>query len=164
MSLRERHPRPGLPTSHYFFSLSRGDSIRTFMLRPAAMWTLVALAPLSLAWGVAATAYLAFHDDLMGAIVVRQAEMQTAYEDRLADARAQLDAVASRQLLDQGSFEGKMHELLSRQARLEQRGSIVAALAKEAAAKFRRLRVRRGGQIRSRRARRDPGPEPAEGG
>ena len=134
MSLRERDPRPGLPTTHYFFSLSRGNSIRTLMLRPAVTWALVALAPLSLTWGAAATAYLAFHDDLMGALVVRQAEMQTAYEDRLAEARAQLDAVASRQLLDQGSFEGKMHDLLSRQARLEQRGSIVAALAEEAAA------------------------------
>ena len=132
MSLRDRDPRPGLPTSHYFFSLSRGDSIRTFVLRPAAVWALAALAPLSLAWSAAATAYLAFHDDLMGAIVVRQVEMQTAYEDQLAEARAQLDVVTSRQLLDQNSFEGKMHELLSRQARLEQRGSIVAALASEA--------------------------------
>jgi hypothetical protein len=134
MSLRERDPRPGLPTSHYFFSLSRGDSIRTFVLRPAALWTLMALAPLSLSWGAAVTAYLAFHDDLIGVIVVRQAQMQAAYEDRLAEARAQLDAVASRQLLDQSSFEGKMHELLSRQARLEQRGSIIAALAREASA------------------------------
>jgi murein DD-endopeptidase MepM/ murein hydrolase activator NlpD len=104
------------------------------MLRPAAVWALVALAPLSLAWGAAAAAYLAFHDDLMGAIVVRQAEMQSAYEDRLAEARAQLDEVTSRQLLDQNSLEGKMHELLSRQARLEQRSAIVAALAAEAAA------------------------------
>ncbi len=134
MSLRERGPRPGLPTSHYFFSLSRGDSIRTFVLRPAALWALMALAPLSLAWGAVTTAYLAFHDDLIGVIVVRQAQMQAAYEDRLAEARAQLDAVASRQLLDQSSFEGKMHELLSRQARLEQRGSIIAALARQASA------------------------------
>ncbi len=135
MSLRERYPQPGLPTSHYFFSLSRGDSIRTFMLRPAALWALVAFAPLSLAWGAAAAAYLALHDDLIGAIVARQAEIETAYEDRLAEARAQVDEVAGRQLLDQNSFEGKMHELLSRQARLEQRGSIVAALAEAAAHK-----------------------------
>src|SRR5260370_22123095 len=103
------------------------------MLRPAALWALVALAPLSLAWGAAAAVYLAAHDDLVGAILARQAEIQAAYEDQLAEARAQLDEVASRQLLDQNSFEGKMHELLSRQARLEQRGSIVAALAPEAA-------------------------------
>ena len=56
-------------------------------------------------------------------------EQQYAYEDRIAEARAELDRVAGRQLLDQSSFEGKLHELLSRQARLEQRGAIVAALA-----------------------------------
>ena len=131
MSLREGCREPGLPTSHYFLSVSRGEAIKTLMLRPAALWALAALALLTLAWSVAATVYVAFHDDLMGAIVARQAEMETAYEDRLAEARARLDEVASRQLLDQNSFEGKIHELLSRQAQLEQRGAIVAALAAE---------------------------------
>ena len=73
--------------------------------------------------------YLAFHDDMLAALVAREAEQQYAYEDRIAEARAELDRVTGRQLLDQSSFEGKLHELLSRQARLEQRGAIVAALA-----------------------------------
>jgi len=127
MSLREEEP--ALPTSHYFLSISRGDAIRTLMVRPAALWAIAALALISLVWAAAATAYVALHDDLMGAIVARQAQMETAYEDRLAEARARLDEVASRQLLDQNSFEGKVHELLSRQAQIEQRGAIVVALA-----------------------------------
>jgi murein DD-endopeptidase MepM/ murein hydrolase activator NlpD len=131
MSLREGRRAAGLPASHYLLSVSRGDAIRTFALRPAALWAIAALAGLSLAWSAAATVYVAFHDDLMGAIVARQAEMETAYEERLAEARAHLDEVASRRLLDQSSFEGKIHELLSRQAELEQRGAIVAALAAE---------------------------------
>ena len=65
----------------------------------------------------------------MGAILARQAEMKAAYEDRLAEARAQLDEAASRQLLERNSFNGKVSEVISRQARLEQRGAIVAALA-----------------------------------
>ncbi len=129
MSLREEEP--ALPTSHYFLSISRGDAIRTFMVRPAALWAIAALALIPLVLAAAATAYVALHDDLMGAIVARQAQMETAYEDRLAEARARLDEVASRQLLDQNSFEGKVHELLSRQAQIEQRGAIVAALAAE---------------------------------
>ena len=133
MSLREGYRARGLPTSHYFLSVSRGDAIRTFMVRPAALRAFAALALLVFAWAAAAAAYVAFHDDLMGALVARQAEMETDYEDRLAEARARLDEVASRQLLDQNSFEGKMHELLSRQAQLEQRGAIVAALAGETA-------------------------------
>jgi murein DD-endopeptidase MepM/ murein hydrolase activator NlpD len=135
MSSREGYRAPELPASHYFLSVSRGDAIRTLMVRPAALWAISALALLLLVWSATVTAYVAFRDDLMRAVIARHAEMETAYEDRLADARAELDAVASRQLLDQNSFEGKMHELLSRQAQLEQRGAIVAALAAETGAR-----------------------------
>lgn len=128
MSLRQSYPQPQLPNSHYFFSLARGENIRTYALRPALLWALVALVPALALWSAGSGLFLAFHDDMLGALVARQAEMQNAYEDRLADARSQLDRVTSRQLLDQNSFEGKVHELLSRQAQLEQRGSIVAAL------------------------------------
>jgi murein DD-endopeptidase MepM/ murein hydrolase activator NlpD len=128
MSLREAYPKPQLPNSHYFFSLARGEKIHTFALRPVVLWGLIALLPALALWSAGAGLFIAFHDDMLGALVARQAEMQNAYEDRLADARSQLDRVTSRQLLDQTSFEGKMHELLSRQAQLEQRGSIVAAL------------------------------------
>ena len=44
MSLREGYPEPGLPTTHYFLSLSRGDAIRTVTLRPTGLWTIAALA------------------------------------------------------------------------------------------------------------------------
>jgi murein DD-endopeptidase MepM/ murein hydrolase activator NlpD len=131
MSLREGRRPPGPPTSHYFLSVSHGEAMRTFVLRPATLWAIAGLALVSLAWSVAATVYVAFHDDLMRAIVARQAEMEAAYEDRLAEARASLDAAASRRLVDQNAFEGKIHELLQRQAKLERRGAIVAALAAE---------------------------------
>ena len=134
MSVREAYPKPKLPTSHYFFSLARGERMHTFALRPSLLWSIVALAPILAAWSVGASLFIAFHDQMLGAVVAREAEMQYAYEDRLADARAQLDRVANRQLLDQNSFEGKMHELLSRQALLEQRTSIVASMARLAGA------------------------------
>ncbi|WP_158812919.1 M23 family metallopeptidase [Methylocapsa sp. S129] len=132
MAAPNAYPRPKLPTSHYFFSLARGESMRTFALRPALFWCIVSLTPILAVWSLSASLFIAFHDDMLGAIVAREAEMQYAYEDRLADARAQLDRVTSRQLLDQNSFEGKVHELLSRQAQLEQRTSIVASMAGQA--------------------------------
>jgi len=132
MSVREAYPKPRLPTSHYFFSLARGESMRTFALRPGVFWSMLALAPILAVWGLGASLFIAFHDDMLGAIVAREAEMQYAYEDRLAEAHAELDRVTSRQLLDQNSFEGKVHELLSRQAQLEQRTSIVASMAGQA--------------------------------
>jgi murein DD-endopeptidase MepM/ murein hydrolase activator NlpD len=132
MAVRDAYPRPKLPTSHYFFSLARGERMRTFALRPTALWCLLCLAPILAIWSIGASLFIVFHDDMLGAIVAREAEMQYAYEDRLAEAHAQLDRVTSRQLLDQNSFEGKVHELLSRQAQLEQRTSIVASMAGQA--------------------------------
>src|SRR5271156_2358801 len=135
MPIREKFPKAQLPRSHYFFSIGRGDSLRTFALRPLTLWAIIALLPLSLLWGGAATLYLTFHDDMLGVYLTRQAEMQNAYEDRITEAHAELDRVVGRQLLNQSSFEGKFHDLLSRQAQLEQRGSIVASLATQAAAR-----------------------------
>jgi murein DD-endopeptidase MepM/ murein hydrolase activator NlpD len=126
MSLREGYPQPGL---HYRLSLSRGEAVGTVRLPPAGLWAVAALALLLFAWTASVTLYLAFHDDVIGAILVRQAEMKATYEDRLAKARAQLDESASRQILERNSFKGTVSEIMSRQARLEQRGAIVAALA-----------------------------------
>ena len=131
MSLGEGYPEPGLPTSHYFLSLSRGDAIRTVMLRPAGLWALAALTVLLIVWASAVSAYIAFHDDLLSAVVARQAAMESAYESRLAEARARLDEVAGQRALDLKSFARKLSELASRQARLEKRGAVVAALAAE---------------------------------
>jgi murein DD-endopeptidase MepM/ murein hydrolase activator NlpD len=58
--------------------------------------------------------------------------MQYAYEDRLASLRVQLDRVTSRQLLDQDTLEGRVHELLSRQAQIETRASVISMLADQA--------------------------------
>jgi murein DD-endopeptidase MepM/ murein hydrolase activator NlpD len=129
MSLRAGYPEARPPGSHYCLSVSRGDVIRSVRLGGVGVGALAALALISFAWTASVTVYVAFHDDLMGAILARQAEMKAAYEDRLAEARARLDEAASRQLLERNSFNGKVNELTSRQARLEQRGEIVAALA-----------------------------------
>jgi hypothetical protein len=126
MSLREGYSGSG---AHYCLSLSRGEAFRTVRLPPAGVWAIVAIALLLFAWTAAVTLYVAFHEDVIGAILARQAEMKAAYEDRLAEARARLDEAASRQLLERNSFKGAVNEVMSRQARLEQRGAIVAALA-----------------------------------
>src|ERR1700733_1743408 len=129
MSLREVYPEARPPGPHLCLSLSRGDAIRSVRLGRASVGALAPLAHISFAWTASVTVYVAFHDDLMGAILARQAEMKAAYEDRLAETRAQLDEAASRQLLERNSFNGKVNEVMSRQTRLEQRGAIVAALA-----------------------------------
>src|ERR1700761_7434462 len=126
ISSREAYRRPG---PHFCLSLSRGGGIHTVRLGRASIGAVAGLALLSFAWAGSVTLYLAFHDDVIGAILARQAEMKVAYEDRLAEARARLDEAASSQMLERSSFKGAVNEIMSRQARLEQRGAIVAALA-----------------------------------
>ena len=134
MSIRHRFPHAKLPRSHYFLSVSRGEKVRAVAVRPTVAWTGIAAIPLLGLWAFGATAFIAMHDQVMTSLFTRQAQIETDYQSKLADARAELDRVSSRQLLDQNAFEGKMHDLLSRQARLEQRDAMLAALAKEAGA------------------------------
>ena len=81
------------------------------------MGTLVIMA----IWSIATGTYFAFREDVLTRLIGRQAQMQFAYEDRIAELRAQVDRITSRQLLDQEQFEQKLKELLQRQATLEQR-------------------------------------------
>jgi murein DD-endopeptidase MepM/ murein hydrolase activator NlpD len=140
MSLRADSPEARPPLC--CLSISRGDAIRSVRLGRAGIGAIAALALLSFAWTASITLYVAFHDDVIGAILARQVEMKAAYEDRLAEARARLDEAASRQMLERNSFQGKLNEVTSRQARLEQRGVVVAALA-ETEARNQRLAARR---------------------
>ncbi|QGM47923.1 peptidoglycan DD-metalloendopeptidase family protein [Methylocystis heyeri] len=74
-----------------------------------------------------------FRDDLVANLVERQTQMQYAYEDRLAAARLRLDQVTSRQFIDQDTVEGKVQNLVIRQAMLETRAAVVAQLVEHTA-------------------------------
>jgi hypothetical protein len=52
--------------------------------------------------------------------------MQFAYEDRIAELRAQVDRIMSRQMLDSGAVREELNGLLQRQSTLEQRASALA--------------------------------------
>ena len=128
MSVRTHFPSAKEPESHFFFTVSRGGRQKRFALRPGVLYGLICGLPLVGAIYLGATAYLFFRDDMVSALMARQARQQYAYEDRLAAMRLQLDRVTSRQLLDQDSFEGKVQHLIAREAQLETRTAIVAAL------------------------------------
>jgi murein DD-endopeptidase MepM/ murein hydrolase activator NlpD len=134
MSIRDRFPSAKLPDTHYFLTVSRGERVRVFAVRPAAGFAAVAAVPLLALWAFAATGFIACHDQIMTAMVSHEAQIQTDYESRLSAARAELDQATSRRLLDETALEGKMRDLVARQAKLEQRGVALAALAAEASA------------------------------
>jgi murein DD-endopeptidase MepM/ murein hydrolase activator NlpD len=134
MSIRDRFPPAKLPSSHYFLTVSRGDNVRAFAVRPALAAAALAAIPALAIWAGGATTFIAFHDQVIATLLSRETQLQTDYETKLSDARAEIDRVKSRQMLDQNAFENKMHDLVIRQARLERRGAELAALAAEAGA------------------------------
>jgi murein DD-endopeptidase MepM/ murein hydrolase activator NlpD len=75
---------------------------------------------IAVAWSIATGTYFAFRDDVP---TLPPTEMQVTYEDHIADLRAQVDRIISRQFLDQKEVEQQLNGLLQRQATLEQRAS-----------------------------------------
>src|SRR6185312_1389282 len=81
------------------------------------------------AWTIGTGTYFAFRESVLTGLMGHQAEMETAYEDRIAELREQVDRITSRQLLDQEQFEQKLDALLKRQTLLERRTSALSGEA-----------------------------------
>jgi murein DD-endopeptidase MepM/ murein hydrolase activator NlpD len=105
-----------------------GHAGRQVRLGPVTFWIVVGSLVIMAGWSLATGTYFAFHDDVLTRLIARQAEQQFAYEDRIAELRAQVDRIASRQLLDQEQFEQKLEQILRRQATLEQRSGALTGL------------------------------------
>ena len=106
-----------------------GHAGHQLRLGPIAFWIVVGAMVIMAVWTVATATYFAFREDVLTRLIGRQAEMQFAYEDRVADLRAQIDRLTGRQLLDQEQFEQKLEQLLRRQSALEQRASSMGSIA-----------------------------------
>jgi murein DD-endopeptidase MepM/ murein hydrolase activator NlpD len=104
--------------SHDYTLTHHGRQVR---IGPVAFWIVVGTLVVMAVWSIATGTYFAFRENVLSRLIGRQAEMQFAYEDRIAELRAQVDRITSRQLLDQEQFEQKLTALLKRQATLEQR-------------------------------------------
>ena len=93
--------------SHHLNNKSRGSDYtlvhggRQVRIGPVAFWIVVGTLVVMGVWSIATGSYFAFSNDVLTRLVGRQAEMQFAYEDRIAELRAQVDRITSRQLLDQ---------------------------------------------------------------
>jgi murein DD-endopeptidase MepM/ murein hydrolase activator NlpD len=95
---------------------------------PVAFWIVVGTVMIMAGWSITAATYLTFRDDVLRTLIAHQADQQFAYEDRIAELRAQIDRTTSRQLLDQEQFEQKLDELMHRQAALEQRANAMSTI------------------------------------
>ncbi len=95
---------------------------------PVAFWIVVGTVTALGMWSAATATYFAFRDDVLTRLIARQAEMQYAYEDRIAELRAKVDRTTSRQLLDQEQFDQKLEQVMRRQTTLESRATALGAL------------------------------------
>src|SRR6201987_4883462 len=95
---------------------------------PVAFWIVVGTVTLLGMWSAATATYFAFRDDVLTRLIARQAEMQYAYEDRIAELRAKVDRTTSRQLLDQEQFDQKLEQIMRRQTALESRATALGAM------------------------------------
>jgi murein DD-endopeptidase MepM/ murein hydrolase activator NlpD len=95
---------------------------------PVVFWIVVGTVVLLGLWSAATATYFAFRDDVLTRLIARQAEMQYAYEDRIAELRAKVDRATSRQLLDQEQFDQKLDQIMKRQTALESRATALGAM------------------------------------
>jgi murein DD-endopeptidase MepM/ murein hydrolase activator NlpD len=102
---------------------------RQIRFGPVAFWIAVGTVVILAGWSATTATYFAFSDDVLKGLIARQAEQQYAYEDRIAELRAQIDRTTSRQLLDQEQFEQKLNDLLRRQAALESRATALSGIS-----------------------------------
>lgn len=109
-----------------------GHGARQVRLGPITFWTIVGTLVVMSAWSLGTASYFAFREDLLTRLISRQAQMQYGYEDRIAELRAQVDRLASRQLLDQEQYEQKLEHLVRRETLLESRAAALSGMPDQA--------------------------------
>lgn len=118
-------PAPAKSAQNGYTIAHAGKQVR---IGPVVFWIVVGTVTALGAWSAATATYFAFRDDVLTRLMARQAEMQYAYEDRIAELRAKVDRTTSRQLLDQEQFDQKLDQIMKRQTTLESRASALSAV------------------------------------
>jgi hypothetical protein len=113
------------PTQSGYTITHAGKQVR---FGPVAFWIVVGTVTALGMWSAATATYFAFRDDVLTRLIARQAEMQYAYEDRIAELRARVDRTTSRQLLDQEQFDQKLEQIMRRQTALESRATALGTI------------------------------------
>lgn len=126
---------PRRPAPNHVSAKARGQEGYTIVhagkqvrFGPVAFWIVIGTVTMLGMWSAATATYFAFRDDVLTRLIARQAEMQYAYEDRIAELRAKVDRTTSRQLLDQEQFDQKLEQVMRRQTTLESRATALGAI------------------------------------
>jgi murein DD-endopeptidase MepM/ murein hydrolase activator NlpD len=85
-------------------------------------------------WAAAMTGYLLFQDEFGAILLRRQAEMQYAYEDRIAALRTQLERTTSQDMVERRRLEARIARVAARQTQIEAQQSLLSLLAEQTGA------------------------------
>lgn len=118
-------PAPSRQAQDGYTLVHAGKQVR---FGPVVFWIVVGTVTVLGMWSAATATYFAFRDDVLTRLIARQADMQYAYEDRIAELRAKVDRTTSRQLLDQEQFDQKLDQIMRRQTTLESRATALGAM------------------------------------
>ncbi|MBY0381984.1 MAG: M23 family metallopeptidase [Xanthobacteraceae bacterium] len=130
-ALQRRHAHQGRPQAaprhnpHSYTLVHHGKQVR---VAPVVFWVIVGTIVVMGVWSAVTATYFAFRDDVLTKLLSRQAEMQYAYEDRIAELRSRIDRTTSRQALDQEQYDQKLSQIMKRQSLLESRANALAGL------------------------------------
>ena len=124
------HAAAAVLDRHGYAIVHAGKQVR---FGPVVFWIVVGTIVVLGMWSAATATYFAFRDDVLTRLLARQAEMQYAYEDRIAELRSKVDRTTSRQLLDQEQFDQKLDQIMRRQTALESRATALGAIPDTAA-------------------------------
>src|SRR5580765_3083197 len=91
-SPRRTPPQPGGQQQAGYTITHGGKQVR---FGPVVFWIGVGTVTLLGMWSAATATYFAFRDDVLTRLIARQAEMQYAYEDSIAELRAKVDRTNS---------------------------------------------------------------------
>src|SRR5437762_10076016 len=125
--------RASVPAAHAQDGYTLVHAGKQVRFGPVAFWIVIGTVTLLGMWSAATATYFAFRDDVLTRLIARQAEMQYAYEDRIAELRTKVDRTTRRQVLDQEQFDQKLDQIMRRQTALESRATALGAIPDTAA-------------------------------
>jgi murein DD-endopeptidase MepM/ murein hydrolase activator NlpD len=128
----------------HIVTFAKDGAARTLSLRRSLLVAGLAFKLTLIAWTGFSLYLLMFRDTLVGKLIADQTQMRVEYEEKLAEQRVRLDEAATQQASTQGTFEGRLRELLSRQAQLETRTESVAQLLRGGSADLTAVHARAG--------------------
>src|SRR5262249_61989576 len=94
---------PRRPSAQHYSSRSYGSlpvDERRARLGPIAFWVVIGTLVVMTAWTIPTITYFAFREDLLAALLARQAQMQFAYQNRIPQLHALSDRFYNPPMID----------------------------------------------------------------